>query len=57
LEVLHFPLPLENPSQVPWESFDNVAPMLKPIQAKQRKKATKEKAVKVIAKLIDMRLR
>lgn len=44
-------------AKVPWEKVPEVAPMLKAIQAQESKDAAKEKAEKVIAKLVDMRLR
>ncbi len=44
-------------AKVPRERVSEVAPMLKAIQAQESKEAAKEKAEKVIAKLVDMRLR
>ena len=44
-------------AKVPRERVAEVAPMLKAIQAQESKEAAKEKAEKVIAKLVDMRLR
>jgi transposase-like protein len=44
-------------AKVPRERLSEVAPMLKAIQAQESKEAAKEKAEKVIAKLVDMRLR
>ncbi len=44
-------------AKVPRERVVEVAPMLKAIQAQESKEAAKEKAEKVIAKLVDMRLR
>ena len=42
---------------MPREKVPEVAPMLKAIQAQESKVAAKKKAEKMIAKLVDMRLR
>ena len=44
-------------AKVPRERIGEVAPMLKGIQAQESKEAVKEKAEKVIARLVNMRLR
>jgi transposase-like protein len=44
-------------AKVPPERVAEVAPTLKAIQAHESKEAAKEKAEKVIAKLLDKRLR